>query len=334
MKPDYYFDAQIFEQEYSKIFGRTSFVCEASHLKNDDSYYSYLNFGRPVTVRRKDGDFRAIKNICLHRSNMIDPVGQGVRDFKCNYHGWKYAEDGVLSRAPLADMGCLQRKVLSSKKLSNYKDLLFVDDDGAIAREVKLLDELDYLDCGTFYRSELHHDCNWKLLVENVVESYHISFAHPETFVPTGITSTSANFNKYLGSSSYFEIQNKIQVDGGGKSSKNYKHTFLFPNLFVSVTAGVVGFMSYIVPLAPEKTLLKWRLFETEAMAGFNNSVKKFIHKNSIDFATRVLNEDLALLNSSQVGVRYAGNDFQLQNIEERVRLFHEAYLSKMGLVT
>lgn len=333
MRPDYYCDAGIFEREYRKIFNRSSFVCEASLLDVDNSYYSYLNFGRPVTVRKNSGDFRAIKNICLHRSNLIDPVGQGVRDFKCNYHGWKYEEDGVLSRAPLADMGCLQRKALTSQKLSNYKDLLFIDEDSEILAEVELLNELNYIDCGTFHRSELLHDCNWKLLVENVVESYHISFAHPESFVPTGITSTSANFNKYLDSSSYFEIENKVKADRGDKSSKNYRHAFIFPNLFVSVTAGVVGFMSYVVPIAPEKTLLKWRLFETEVMAGYNSSVKKYIHQNSIDFATRVLNEDLVLLNSSQVGIRYASDGFQLQNVEARVRHFHDAYLSKMELI-
>jgi len=253
VRPEYYFDTEIFEQEFLRIFSRSSYVCEASLLDFDNSYYSYLNLGRPVTVRKGDGEYRAIENICLHRSNVIDPVGQGIRDFKCNYQGWKYEQSGALGRAPLADINCLQRKILNSKKLSNYKDLLFIDEGGEISEEVQLLDDLNYSDCGTFYRSELMHDCNWKLLVENVVESYHISFAHPESFVPTGITSTCPNFNRYRGSSSYFEIENKSKASKNGESSKNYRHGFLFPNLFTSVTAGVVGFMSYLVPIGPEK---------------------------------------------------------------------------------
>lgn len=144
---------------------------------------------------------------------------------------------------------CLEQKLLGSTQLSNHKGLLFFDDEGVIENEIGLLDELPYFDSGTFYRSELVHDCNWKLLVENVVESYHISFAHPETFVPTGITSASANSNKFKGSSSYFEIENKAKHVETGSLSKNYKHAFIFPNLFVSLTAGTVGFMSYIVPL-------------------------------------------------------------------------------------
>jgi phenylpropionate dioxygenase-like ring-hydroxylating dioxygenase large terminal subunit len=333
MKTDFYFDPKIYEQEYSKIFNRTSFVCEASLLNTNNSYYSYLNFGRPISIRKCEDEFLAVENICLHRSNLIDPIGQGVRDFKCNYHGWKYESDGSLSRAPLADVSCLQRKILNSRKLAQYKDLLFYDDDGEIAEEIELLNEMNYLDCGTFYQSELLHECNWKLLVENVVESYHISFAHPESFVPTGITSTSANFNKYKGGSSYFEIENKKIKDLESDYSNNYKHAFIYPNLFVSLTAGVVGFMSYIIPISPEKTLLKWRLFETKNMSNYNESVKKYIRKNSIDFASRVLNEDLVLLNSSQLGIRHAKNKFQLQKAEERIDHFHRTYLSRMGVI-
>lgn len=330
MKPDFYFAPEVFEREYLKIFDRSSFVCEASPLENESSYYSFLNFGRPVTVRKSNEEFRAFENICLHRSNIIDPIGQGVRDFKCNYHGWKYESNGSLSRAPLANMDCLGQKLLGSKLLSNYKGLLFIDTDGLVADDIVLLDELKYSDGATFYRSELVHDCNWKLLVENVVESYHISFAHPQSFVPTGITSTSENLSKFKGASSYFEIENKQKSRGDDQGSKNYRHAFIFPNLFASVTAGLVGFMSYIVPLTPEKSLLKWRLFETKEMAGYNDSVKKYIHKNSIEFATRVLNEDIVLLNNSQIGVRHAKQEFQLQAVEERVKNFHEAYLSRM----
>lgn len=65
-------------------------------------------------------------------------------------------------------------------------------------------------------------------------------------------------------------------------------------------------------------------------MAGYKDSVKKYIQKNSIDFANRVLNEDLVLLNNSQIGVRNTRHEFQLQNIEERVKHFHEAYFTRM----
>lgn len=331
MKPEFYFDPEIYEQEYERIFSRSSFVCDASLVNLDNSYYSYLNFGRPVTIRRTNDEYRAIQNICLHRSNTIDPVGQGVRDFKCNYHGWKYEQNGVLSRAPLVDMTCLQRKMLNSKKLSNYKGLLFIDESGEISKELGLFNDLNYVDCGTFYRADLIHECNWKLLVENVVESYHISFAHPESFVPTGISSTSLNSVKFYGNSSYFEIENKNNKNKN--PMKNYRHGFLFPNLFISITDGVVGFMSQIVPIGPEKTVLKWRLFETPLMTGLNESVKKYIQKNSIDFSTRVLNEDLELLNSSQVGIKHSSHQFQLQGVEDRIRHFHNAYLARMELI-
>jgi phenylpropionate dioxygenase-like ring-hydroxylating dioxygenase large terminal subunit len=333
VNPNYYFDQKIFDRELEKIFNKSSFVCEADFLGGKDSYYSYLNFGRPTTARKQGEEYKLIENICLHRSNVIDPLGQGNREFKCNYHGWKYANDGELSRAPMVELGCINKRVLKSVGLKNYKELLFVDEVGGVAEEIGLLDSLEYHDCGTFYRSELLHDCNWKLLIENVVESYHISFAHPESFVPTGITSTSATANKYKGRSSFFEIQNKAINIAVDQYSKNYRHAHIYPNLFLSVSAGLVGFMSYVVPVSPDKTVLKWRLFETQEMLKLKSSVRKILQKNSIEFTTRVLNEDLMLLNSSQVGLRYSRNEFQLQSFEERISHFHSAYLSEMELV-
>lgn len=332
MNPEFYFDQEIFDLEFNNIFNKTSFVCEADVLGENYSYYSYLNFGRPVTARRHGEDFKLIENICLHRSNVIDPLGHGNRDFKCNYHGWKYENNGEISRVPMVELNCIHKKILNSNELKRYKELLFVDESGEVEKEIELLDGLDYVDSGTFYRSELVHECNWKLMVENVVESYHISFAHPESFVPTGITSTSTTSSKYNGRSSFFEIYNKSKNVTVDQSSKNYRHAYIFPNLFLSVSAGLVGFMSHVVPISPVKTILKWRLFETEEMVKLKGSVRNVLKKNSIEFASRVLNEDLTLLNSSQLGIRYSKNEYQLQSFEERVSHFHNAYLSQMEL--
>ncbi len=334
MHPKVYTDKNIFEDEYNKIFSRSSFVCDEGLIEEQGSYYSSLNFGRPVTARGSDdGCYRLIDNVCLHRNNLIDPVGSGIRDFRCNYHGWSYSPDGSLLRAPLAKSDCLERKFLNSELLSKYQNLLFLDKTGFIKQEIDLLDELNYSDCGTFYRSELVHDANWKLLVENVVESYHISFVHAESFVSTGITSSSLNINKYQGRSSYFEIENKLvspKEPPASPGSKNYKHVYIFPNLFISITAGMIGFMSHVVPISPEKSILRWRLFETKKMAGLKESVRKLMRDNSISFTNKVLGEDLVLLNNSQIGIAHSLSAHQLQDVEERLRHFQLSYESAM----
>ena len=279
MNPKFYFDQEIFDREFNKIFNKTAFVCEADLLGESDSYYSYLNFGRPVTARKYGEEFQLIENICLHRSNVIDPIGHGNRDYKCNYHGWNYENNGELNRAPMVELNCIHKRKLNSNELKKYKGLLFVDESGEVEKEIELVDSLNYLDCGTFYRSELVHECNWKLMVENVVESYHVSFAHPESFVPTGITSTSDISSKYNGRSSYFEIFNKFKNITIDQPSRNYHHAYIFPNLFLSVSAGLVGFMGHVVPISPEKTILKWRLFETEEMFKLKSSVRNVLKK-------------------------------------------------------
>ena len=324
--PQRYSAPNAFEEEWEKLFSRKMFVCESDLLHEEDAYFSYLAFGRPFTVRKDAGAYKNIQNICLHRSNLIDPLGQGRRTFKCNYHGWTYQSSGKLSLAPLAAPENCRRDSLEFKYLRACDNLLFIADDNDSADQT-LLGKIGYQDCGTYHRASLQHDANWKLLVENVLENYHISFVHSDSFVPTGITSTSQSLSSYEGQSSIFELVNK----NNSEANTNYLHAFIYPNLFISITNEMVGFMSHLRPIAPDKTILEWRLFNTPKLQALNRSAQKYVHAKSIEFTSKVLQEDLVLLNSSQIGIKHAIAQHQLQSNEERIRHFHTAYNADMN---
>jgi hypothetical protein len=162
-----------------------------------------------------------------------------------------------------------------------------------------------------------------------------LSFVHQDSFVPTGLSSASACSNTFFGPDSAFRIESRAR-EGAAKrviagASDGYAHAYVFPNLFVSVTGGLVGFLSHFKPNAPDHTVLEWQLFETPLLLAQKTPVRDYVKRNAIAFTRQVLGEDLAVLESSQLGVRHARGPHQLQDTEERVRRFHQTYLEWMS---
>jgi phenylpropionate dioxygenase-like ring-hydroxylating dioxygenase large terminal subunit len=324
-----YFSMGVFEREYHQIFSRRSFIQTADCLGSRNSYWSFLDFGHPVTLRRDGGAFRLLSNVCLHRSSLIDPLGSGDRPFSCGYHGWTYTNTGDLARAPLVDVGCLKRRKLESETLTDNFGLLFRDRTGTLADDAPLQELPLALADGFFHQSCLEHDANWKLLVENVLESYHISAVHGSSFVAMGITSASELRTGYLPGGSWFDILGARRsglLVGGGDPVPRYRHLYVFPNLFVSLTDNTVGFIGWLVPVSPAKTILHWRLFEADGMRRLRASAKETVRRSSIEFTQKVLEEDRSVLQLAHIGASRAREPHQLQEAEGRIAHFHGIY--------
>jgi phenylpropionate dioxygenase-like ring-hydroxylating dioxygenase large terminal subunit len=336
IEPRAYWDAATLEQEYARIFARGLFVGSAERLAQDGDYDSYGVCGRPFVTRRMDGALRSFENVCLHRANLIDPPGQGNRPFRCAYHAWQYDADGALLRAPMADDACIARRRLQSCATVEREGLVFMAPQGDLAADhgAAALADIGFARGDTFHRETLAHAANWKLLVENVLESYHLSFVHGDSFVPTGISSSSSSREAYFGADSSLRIANRNEPATKGRviagAHGDYLHAYVFPNLFVSITGGLVGFVSHFKPQDAGSTLLEWELFETPLLMTQKAPVRAYIRQNAIDFTRKVLNEDLAVLNGSQTGIRHARGAHQLQPNEGRIAHFHATYSRMM----
>lgn len=334
--PKAYWQDEYLEQEYQRIFSRSMYVDHAERLQRDGDYVSYRVCGRPFVTRNGDGHLRTFENVCLHRANLIDPIGHGNRPFRCGYHGWQYDASGALERTPLAADNCISRKQLQSCATIDNRQLIFMSADDSLRADAAgaALDEIGFDMGETFHRESLAHAANWKLLVENVLESYHLSFVHQDSFVPTGITSTSKFVGKYMGNHSCLRIASKTADGAKGRlipgANSDYVHAFIFPNLFISITGGLVGFISHFKPDSPGQTLLEWQLCETPLLMSQKTPIRNYVKQNAIEFTRKVLAEDLVVLNNSQIGIRYARGGHQLQEMEGRIAHFHRTYLRMM----
>jgi phenylpropionate dioxygenase-like ring-hydroxylating dioxygenase large terminal subunit len=188
----------ILRQEMSRIFAKCwIYVGHASELKKPGDFETRMVAGRPVIfVRDQKGEVRCLFNTCRHRGSIVCADRRGnQRRFMCAYHGWIYNNDGSLARVPgeeayteafdKSDLG-LRRPA----KFDQYRDFWFLNlDPDAMPLREYLGRTTEYIDLvidqspsgqmeilpGT---QEYDVAGNWKLMVENSVDDYHLPSTH------------------------------------------------------------------------------------------------------------------------------------------------------------
>jgi phenylpropionate dioxygenase-like ring-hydroxylating dioxygenase large terminal subunit len=159
----------------------------------DPGFYRAMDtVGGPVLVVRDDANvLRAFANTCRHRGALL-LEGCGVeRKILCPYHAWSYRLNGKLLAAPsMEETIGFQKKDwgLSPIRLETWAGFVFINyaDDAPSLRD-DLGDLVDLLashamdDMVCTWRHELDVRCNWKLLVENAMETYHTGTVHAAT---------------------------------------------------------------------------------------------------------------------------------------------------------
>lgn len=188
----------VLRQEMQKIFAKCwIYVGHGSELKKPGDFQTRKVAGRPVIFARdQKGQVRCFFNTCRHRGAIVCTERTGnARRFMCVYHGWIYGNDGALVRVPGEDAytEAFDKSDLGLRtpaKFDNYKDFWFLNlDPNAPNLRDYLGKTTDYIDLvvdqspsgqmdvlpGT---QEYDVAANWKLMVENSVDDYHLPSTH------------------------------------------------------------------------------------------------------------------------------------------------------------
>lgn len=186
-----------FDREQKEIFSRTwryaGFVEDVAEPGDYISVQAGLN--NIFIVMGHDRRLRAFHNICRHRgTQLIRAVGKTKKVLTCPYHDWTYDLDGNLVSVPDEkrefegiDKSCLGLKPAA---VDLWRGMIFIHPDpdaGSITEwvgdlEPKLgphaVDRLpEYKDGRTSYEIK----ANWKIVVENYIDVYHLSHLHSGT---------------------------------------------------------------------------------------------------------------------------------------------------------
>src|SRR5262249_28091676 len=118
---------------------------------------------------------------------------------------------------------------------------------------------------------------------------------------------------------------------GGVTEFSDYRHYFLYPNLCLGLTFGTLLSLQQFGPLTPGACELRFRLFLPEATDPSREEFRLVVEDHLRDFNRRVLEEDRAPVELSQLGTAH-GARRALHGVNEvRVRAFHEALVQDLA---
>lgn len=194
LPPSAYVSPELWHLERDRIFDRSwVLLAHVNQLAEAGDYVAASIAGEPVLVTRAgDGELHAMSPICRHRLMPLVEPGAGRTDaLTCQYHRWVYGLDGRLRGAPhMAANREFDPKTcrLPRFAVATWNGFVWINlDAGAESIEAHLnlatddfanyrLDTLVQIDSFS-----LEWRANWKLVMENVHENYHVLGLHEET---------------------------------------------------------------------------------------------------------------------------------------------------------
>ncbi len=196
-----YHSVRVHEREMQNLF-RREWMClgRSCDLAGEGDYVADRVAGVPVlAVRQANGSLKAFLNACAHRFAQIAVEGNGSRRlFVCPYHAWTYDAAGVLVRAPhMEDLENFDESTHGLREIHVeewqgfvYVSLAPVRPSPLNARLTQLTDEVvgryDMARYQTVIRDTMPVAANWKNMIENFIESYHVFVVHAATFATDG----------------------------------------------------------------------------------------------------------------------------------------------------
>jgi choline monooxygenase len=193
-----YLDPGRFAAELETLRSFPSVYLPSAAIPSPGDRVERVSFGVPLfAVRDNEGRARVFRNACRHRGMALVEGPGCAHALVCRYHGWTYRLDGSLSHVPHADafpdLDAATRGLVEVE--SHEVDGLIVI--GPLQSASPHADEaMTALTDGGPWRDKLvpaerlvHvnsvvQPMNWKVLVEQFLEGYHIRSTHKNTFYP------------------------------------------------------------------------------------------------------------------------------------------------------
>jgi phenylpropionate dioxygenase-like ring-hydroxylating dioxygenase large terminal subunit len=187
-----YTDTAVLNREKVRLFAKSwALVGTDDELAVAGSYVTARVGGIPLAiVRDQDGTLRAFHNVCRHRGmTLLEGAGVVGRYMTCGYHQWSYSLDGALVKVPQQNDQFPDLDIcavgLHEAQVAQWRGMVFANpspDAPSLSSCMAGLDtRLDEFLSGPLEQVamvEYEAACNWKLLVENHIDVYHLWYLH------------------------------------------------------------------------------------------------------------------------------------------------------------
>ena len=198
-----YLDPIRFSAELETLRSFPSVYLPSAAIPNAGDHAERVTFGVPLfAMRDRDGRARVFRNACRHRGMALVEGPGCSHALVCRYHGWTYRLDGSLSHVPHAeafpdlDMPARGLVEVDSREVDGLIIIGPLQPPRTEAARQRADAAMAALTDGSPWRDKLLpadrlftvrpalRSMNWKVLVEQFLEGYHIRTTHRDTFYP------------------------------------------------------------------------------------------------------------------------------------------------------
>jgi choline monooxygenase len=322
---EFFTNEHFFNIERDRLFKR-SWLCIglSSDVPRHGCLYPTEILNVPLILVRENATLRVFHNVCSHRgARLLNEACAGRVRLVCPYHGWTYGLDGTLRKTPhVAGASIHYHKEWNPQHLglvpiraTEWAGHVFVDFSG-LAEDFEtwiapIAERLDLPSSTKLVRDEalgqvLDVATDWKIIVENFVESYHLPWVHQELnkVNPMERHYQILGGHRYLGQGG--DNYSGQQVYGSNLPAfhaeadrSRYEALYLFPNLILGPFADFM-FSIIIQPQSAGRTRERIEFFFAGdgALAPEHHSGRE----QSAKFILDVNREDVAIVEEVQRG--------------------------------
>ena len=336
----YYTDPAVYEWEKENIFLKSwAYVGHVSQVAEPGDYYSCSVLDEPLVVARNaEGELKAFYNVCAHRGmRIVDGSGHG-KYLQCPYHAWTYDLNGKLFRARKTDnLPDFDRAAicLPSVRLCVVESMIFVNLDANAAPISATIGPM-FSDVSEFgiepgrlklvQQKEYRIAANWKVVIDNFLESYHAEVAHPTYCAYADFSRAWVEAHEWytlMGGPSSAKSIEDLKLAGRFEITEN-RYNWGFPNFAYLFYSGLPNlFVWELLPVSYDETVFRRNSF-------FECEEDSDDQSEALDDQLTV--EDIRLIEGVWQGLksrgftglgRYVINESETQRSEEAVHQFH-----------
>jgi choline monooxygenase len=308
-----YTDPVYLELEQERIFGRTwQLAARADEVAEPGQYVVAEVAGESIVIVRDGATLRAFHNICLHRAGPV-ATGCGKRQtLQCRYHGWTYALDGTLKRAPEMEGTAHfhpEEMRLLPVQVATFGPLVLVNLDAKAPPLAHFLEDIPertarfgLAGMRWVQRKAWHLACNWKVYVDNYLEGYHLPVVHPGLH-------KELDYDQYrVEPHRWWSLQHApLRPARAGDAGRQYvprnagddaQYYWLFPNLMLNVYQGQLQ-LNLVLPDGHDRTTVIYDWYAAEPPAAGDAAWARLLA-----FSDEIQDEDIAICEAVQRNLR------------------------------
>ena len=329
--PNYaYTSEDFFRIEQEQLFASTwTCIGNGCNIPDPGDLQPVGFLGQPLLMLRNGpGEIKVFHNVCSHRGNELVWQACSVkRTIQCPYHGWAYDLDGRLLATPnvggsgVHAIDDLDRNEhgLHEARSAVWMDLVFVnlsadapDFETFIAPLQQRIDKLLPREKFAALKPAVNHGRytidfagNWKLCIENNLESYHLPTVHPDL---NAVSRLEDHYHFY--GDDLFAGQGTLHYDHektnlaafpvfDGWSDMIAEYPTLYPNVFLGLQADHF-WTRYVQPVSAERSLDHLQIYYLGDAADSPEFEAARAHR--LEVWAKVFNEDIGVVEGMQRG--------------------------------